>query len=127
MIGRSARVAVVGVVALAGAGAACGSSAPEPPRTIVRPIQIDSVDVTLAPPSARVRGVIGDGCTELSGVTTQRSGNTVTLTILSTRPAEAICTQIAKLYDAVLALPGDFPPGQYVVRVNSVEKTFTVP
>jgi hypothetical protein len=71
--------------------------------------------------------VVGDGCTELSGVTTARSGNSVTVTILSTRPEEAICIQIARLYDATLALPGDFPPGQYVLRVNSVEKTFAVP
>ena len=50
----------------------------------------------------------------------------MTLTILSTRPEDAICTQIAKLYDATSALPGDFPPGEYVLRVNSVEKTFAI-
>ena len=50
----------------------------------------------------------------------------MTLTILSTRPEDAICSQIAKLYDATSALPGDFPPGEYVLRVNSVEKTFAI-
>jgi hypothetical protein len=74
-----------------------------------------------------VRGVLGDGCTELDGVTGARRGNTVTLTILSTRPEDAICTQIAKLYDATITLPGDFPPGDYLLRVNSVEKAFSVP
>jgi hypothetical protein len=124
MIGRYAQVAIVA----AGAAAACSSpTVPATPKTLVRPIQIDTVDVVLAPPAAHVRGVLGDGCTGLAGVTTERSGNTVTLTILSTRPAEAICSQIAKLYDATLALPGDFPRGAYVLRVNSVEKTFSVP
>jgi hypothetical protein len=121
-----ARLAVIAAVA---AAVACGDSttAPSTPKTIARPIQVDSVEVLLAPPSAHVHGVIGDGCTELSGVSMQRSANNVSITIWSTRPEDAICSQIAKLYDATLALPGDFPPGEYVVRVNSVEKTFSVP
>ena len=129
MTRRGSWIAVAALVAASSAG--CGSpSTPAPPRTIVRPIQIDSVDVLLASsPSAHVRGVIGDGCTELAGVTMRRgeNENVVTVTIFSTRPEDAICTQIAKLYDALLALPGDFPPGKYVLRVNSVEKTFSVP
>ena len=90
---------------------------------------MDSVEVLLdgASASAHVRGVIGDGCTELSFTTIDRGGARITVTIFAQRPADAICTQIAKLYDAVLVLPGDFPPGQYVLRVNSVEKTFSVP
>jgi hypothetical protein len=122
-------ISVAALVAASGAGCASPSTpAPAPPRTLVRPIQIESVDVVVSSaPSAHVRGVIGDGCTELAGVTTSRSGNRVTVTILSTRPEEAICIQIARLYDATLALPGDYPPGQYVLGVNSVEKTFTVP
>lgn len=116
------------VVALA-AAVGCGSpAAPAPPRTVTRPIQIESVDVLLqGAPSAHVRGVIGDGCTELSGVTQERSGSRITVTILSVRPEGAICTQIARLYNEVLRLPGDFPPGDYVLRVNAVEKTFSVP
>lgn len=127
MIARHVRHALIAALALT--AAACGDSttAPSTPKTVTRPIQIDSVDVALTPPTAHVRGVVGDGCTELSGVTTARSGNSVTVTILSTRPEEAICIQIARLYDATLALPGDFPPGRYVLRVNSVEKTFAVP
>jgi hypothetical protein len=125
--GSRRRRAIVTFLALV--AAACGDSttAPSTPRTIARPIHVDSVDVLLAPPSVHVRGVIGDGCTELSGVSMARSGNTVSITIWSTRPQDAICIQIARLYDATLALPGDFPPGQYVLRVNSVETTFTVP
>jgi hypothetical protein len=127
MIARHSPIAAI--VACFVVAAACGSSAtaPETPKTIARPIHVDSVDVILAPPSVHVRGVIGDGCTELSGVNMARSGNTVSITIWSLRPEGAICIQIARLYDATLALPGDFPPGQYVLRVNSVETTFTVP
>ncbi len=129
MTRRGSWIAVAALVAASGAGCDSPSTpVPPPPRILVRPIQIESVDVLLAsPPSAHVRGVIGDGCTELSGVSIARSENKVTVTILSTRPEEAICIQIARLYDATLALPGDYPPGQYVLRVNSVEKTFSVP
>jgi hypothetical protein len=126
MTARYARIAAIAAVA---AAVACGdpATAPTTPKTIARPIQVDSVEVVLAPLSAHVRGVIGDGCTELSGVSMQRSENTVIVTIWSTRPQDAICIQIAKLYDATLALPGDFPSGPYVLQVNGVAKTFTIP
>ena len=115
--------------------AACGRSpatpAP-PPAPIIRPIQVDSVQVLVdgSVVSAHVKGVIGDGCTELAGVMIQRglSGDTsVSIQILSQRPAEATCTQIARMYDQTLRIPGDFPPGHYALRVNSVATTFDVP
>ena len=53
----------------------------------IRPIHVDSVEVILeAPPSARVQGVIGDGCTKLSGVLQERGGNAIDITILAERP-----------------------------------------
>jgi hypothetical protein len=89
---------------------------------------VDSVEVLLAAaPSAHVQGILGDGCTELSAVTQARAGNAIEITILSRRPADAICTQIAKLYDAVLPLAGAFPSGQYVVTVNGVAAPFVLP
>jgi hypothetical protein len=125
---RGIALAAISALAFA-ATVGCGSPTAPAPRTITRPIQVDSVEVLVqdAGPAAHVHGVIGDGCTELSAVTLERAGSRVTITILSTRPEEAICTQIAKLYEDVLRLPGDFPPGPYVLRVNTVEKTFTVP
>jgi hypothetical protein len=127
MITPSLRHVLVLAVFLGAAACSAPMTAPPTPKTVARPIQVDSVEVVLAPLSTHVRGVIGDGCTELSGVSMQRSGNAVSITIWSLRPEGAICTQIAKLYDATLALPGEFPPGEYVLRVNSVEKTFAVP
>jgi len=115
--------------------AACGRSAvtpAAPPTQLIGLIQVDSVQVRVdgSQVSAHVKGVIGDGCTELAGVMIQRglSGDTsVSIQILSQRPAEAICTQIAKLYDETLRIPGDFAPGHYALRVNSIETTFDVP
>ena len=115
----------------AATAAACGHSpaapAPSPPVTI-RPIHVDSVEVVLeGGPSVRVRGVIGDGCTTLSSVQQERGRAAIDITILAERPTDAICTQIARLYDETLRLPGAYPPGTYLVRVNGVEQAFTIP
>ena len=96
----------------------------------IDPIGIQSVDVLVLeslPPqaSAHVKGVIGDGCSELHSIGQERSGNTVTVTILRQRPKDAICTQIARLYDDVIRLDGTYPAGSYVLRVNGFERTFT--
>ena len=105
------------------------SERPTAPRVEVTPIQIDSVDVQVqesSPPraAAHVRGVIGDGCSELHSVQQARSGNAVILTILRERPIDAVCTQIARLYDETIPLEGTFPPGRYVLRVNGIETPF---
>jgi hypothetical protein len=110
--------------------AACHGTPAAPPEAsvIVRPIHVDSVEVVLdAAPAAHVRGIVGDGCTELQGVTQARTGSAIEITILSRRPADAICTQLAKLYDALLPLAGPFPSGSYVVTVNGVAAPFAVP
>jgi hypothetical protein len=108
--------------------AAC--ALPSDPDVVVEPIQVDSVDVRVmesSPPhaTAHVRGVLGDGCASFHSLEQQRSGSTVTVTILRERPRDAICTQVAKLYEADVPLQGSFPPGAYVVRVNGVEQPFT--
>ena len=38
---------------------------------------------------------------------------------------DTICIQIAKLYDELIHLEGQYPPGRYLLRVNSLEKVFT--
>jgi len=125
-------VSALTVVGLSAASAvACGhSDRATNPDVTIDPIQIDSVDVQVqesSPPraAARVQGVIGDGCSTLHSVEQERSGSTVTLTILRERPIDAICTQIARLYDETIPLEGTFSPGRYVLRVNDVETAFT--
>ena len=109
---------------------ACGG--PTEPDLLIEPIQIDSVDVVVmetapAAVAAHVRGVLGDGCSVLHSVSQKRSGNIALVTILRERPREAICTQVARLFDQSIPLQGPFPPGRYVVRVNDVEKLFDIP
>lgn len=108
-----------------------GCSNPVGSDLLVEPIQIDSVDVQVmqsSPPTvaAQVRGVVGDGCSVLHSVKQERSGSTVTITILRQRPRDAICTQIALLYDERIQLEGQFAAGDYVLRVNGVQRAFTI-
>ena len=56
-----------------------------------------------------------------------RSGNRVVVAIERERPVDAICTQIALLYDRVLPLDGRFAAGNYALQVNDVESRFVVP
>jgi hypothetical protein len=111
----------------------CGTSSatPEPPAPpIIRPIQIDSAQprVNGAQVSIDIRGVIGDGCSELyGGAFVRRAEASVEIQILGQRPADAICPQIAKLYAETLRIPDAFAPGHYTLRVNAFETTFDVP
>lgn len=118
--------------ALVLAGAGCTRTVePDPvPEFLITPIVIERVDVRVletSPPQAvaHVEGVIGDGCSELNSQRQVRDGNTVTITVLGQRPPHAICTQIAKIYREDIPLEGVFPPGQYVLNVNGVARTFS--
>jgi hypothetical protein len=100
-------------------------------QLLIAPIQIDQVEVRIVESLpvqvfAHVTGVIGDGCSEAMPVKQTREGNTLTLTINRQRPAEAMCTQIAKIYEETIQLTGDFPPGEYVLKVNDVTQAFTI-
>jgi hypothetical protein len=131
---RTSRLALVGcLLALAAAGACGGAGSPARPdgAVVVEPIQIDSVSVSVAASSpvrvfARVTGVVGDGCATLLPIEQRRAGPQVTLEIKRQRPRDAVCTQIARLFDETIALDGEFPPGSYALQVNTVTRTFVV-
>lgn len=115
--------------------AACGQpgapSASPSPTMIVGRIQIDSVAVRLAqsfPVQAfvRVKGVVGDGCSSLLPIEQSRAGNVITLEIKRQRPRDAICTQIAILFDQEIRLEGEFRTGEYTLYVNGIAQSFRV-
>jgi len=129
-------VAAVLLVVSAGcqsaAPAADPPTGPSKPELVTGPIQIDSVVLVrgLTTPSGlgvHVQGVIGDGCSELLPIRQLREGSVVLISIERQRPRDAVCTQIARLYDDVVALEGEFLPGTYTVRVNTTELEFSIP
>ena len=110
---------------------ACDGS-PASSDLIVDPILVDRLEVIVGAGvplvvEAHVQGVVGDGCSVLHSVKQERSGSTVTITILRERPKDAICTQQAILYDARIRLEGTFSSGAFLVRANDVERAFTIP
>ena len=121
----STLLAMLGLGALV---AACsGSTCPD---LIVEPIRITHVDVRIMeslPPQVlvHVEGVLGDACAEINSVTESRLGRRITIAVLRERPRDAICAQIAKLYEEDVLLEGTYPAGEYVLRVNDYETTFT--
>lgn len=115
--------------------AACGQpavpSASPSPAMIVGRIQIESVAVRLAQSFpvqvfARVKGVVGDGCSSLLPVEQSRAANVITLEIKRQRPKDAICTQIAVLFDQDIRLEGEFRTGEYMLYVNGIAQSFRV-
>lgn len=72
-----------------------------------------------------VTGEAPDACTDIDRVTQSRNGADVIVTITTRREGEA-CAQVVKRVTRDLLLEGSFAPGSYVVRVNGVERRFTV-
>ncbi len=108
---------------------ACTPTPVPTPRNI--PIQVDNVEVLIMESfpvrvSVRVQGALGDGCMSAGPVTQVRNGDTVEVTVMGTHSGAEVCTMIMQMYDQTIALEGDFPPGEYIVRVNGVERSFRV-
>ena len=122
-------LAAIGLGAVLAAACTSRSNPTGADDLLVEPIQVENVDVRVLesfPPQAvaNIQGVLGDGCSEFHSLRQERSGNTVTVTILRQRPRDAICIQIAKLYEENIRLEGQYPPGRYVLRVNGVVTRF---
>ena len=133
-------------------GAACaGSRSPEAPSTgkpgpgVTQPGQgqtpdqtgpslltVEKIDVIILesfPPQimAKVDGWLPDGCSEVGDITQQRNGLTIDVTITIRRLSAGACIAIAPQVSRNIRLNGSFAEsGAYTVRVNGVEKSFTL-
>jgi inhibitor of cysteine peptidase len=91
-------------------------------------LHVDSIDILTLESfpvqiTAQVKGLLPDGCTRVEAVHQTRDGNRIDVTITTVRTGE-VCTQIVVLATENVRLEGSFPPGDYVVRINGVEKGF---
>ncbi len=147
---RMAALALFGSLALA----ACEPPAPQPPvaaqpdqpplaapppapppvaardEFIIRLAGIQSIEIVVFesfPVQVRVvvAGYLSDGCTTLKPVEEVREGNVFRLTILSSRPTAAMCTQAIVRFHETFPLDVEgLKAGLYTVDVNGNSKTF---
>ena len=97
----------------------------------IKPTQIESFEVYMRRSHPRkmavlVSGELPDGCTEYHEATQVRDGNTIDVTITVIRYNNKICTLAVEHYKEAITLEGDFPPGDYTVRVNGITQRFTL-
>jgi hypothetical protein len=119
------RFLILPVLALA---AACASS---DTAVEVVPLRVERVDVLVLesfPPMvhAVVTGTLPTACSSIESVTQTRTGNVIEVTITARTEREVVCILVLKEVTERVRLEGNFPSGQYVLRVNGVESRFQV-
>jgi len=77
---------------------------------------------------ATVSGFYPDACSTYGGSEQQVDGNTITLTVTSTRPEDAVCAQVlTDMTEEILLDTEGLAPGRYEVVVNQGRSTsFTI-
>ncbi len=75
----------------------------------------------------QITGGLSDGCTTLYQVNTNRSGNSIEISVTAQRPRDKACIEIYNTFVETVALGSDFVSGEtYVVKVNDVTETFVM-
>jgi hypothetical protein len=106
------------------------ASATGTPEFIPGQAQVDSLEVLIlnaVPVQVQVvvRGTLPDGCTSIDAVSITRRENEFRGLITTTRPAEAVCTEIVLPFERVVPLEVDgLPAGEYAVIINQGAATF---
>jgi hypothetical protein len=94
-----------------------------------QPILIDGVELIVLESfpvqlTVDVRGSVQDGCQFPVMVEQSRDENTVTVEIFREMPPDVFCPMMIQDYNERIVLEGNFPLGEYVIRVNDFEITF---
>src|SRR6185295_3146093 len=106
--------------------------APVDPGFEVVTFGIKSVQIEIVPGSqpraiAHVTATFSDSCGSIGGARQVRSGKALAVTLIGQRPTHAICLQVITDRTTAVTLEGTFPRGNYVVTINSVATSFSVP
>lgn len=115
-----------------GAAQAPGATPTPGGEVILGTAAVRTVDILILesfPVQVQVRaaGDLPDGCTVLGEITQERQRSTFTVTIGTTRPADALCTEALVPFETTVALDVvGLKAGTYTVTVNGVSRTFTL-
>jgi hypothetical protein len=75
-----------------------------------------------------IKGGLADSCTTFRELKTERSGNTINITVTTERSKDAICAQVYGYFEKNVALGSDFVRGEsYTVNVNDATTSFDYP
>lgn len=73
------------------------------------------------------KGHLADGCTDISEVTTNRSGSNYTIKIRTKRPKDKVCTQAVVPFERNIPIDVEkLSPGKYTLDVNGYRSAFIV-
>ncbi len=118
---------IAGLVILAGL-AACGADSEAAPAELGEgPAFVEDVAVEDRDGEywAKVTGFYPDACSTYGGSDQQVNGNTIALTVTSTRPEDAVCAQaLTDMTEEILLDTDGLAPGRYEVVVNEGRSTF---
>jgi hypothetical protein len=77
---------------------------------------------------AIVKGHLPDACTKTDAITQTREGDTIYVTVCTTRPEGMVCAQMLAPYEEEILLnTAGLSSGEYTVDVNGVTSTLTIP
>jgi hypothetical protein len=120
-------IAMMAILLIAGCRSTVGDD-----DILIKPAPIHELRVTFAkslPPQVIVyiQGGLADGCTTFHELKTERSGNTVNITVTVQRPKKAVCTEIYGFFERNENLGSDFVAGEtYTVNVNDKSTPFVM-
>src|SRR4029078_11477868 len=81
------------------------------------PVQINAV----------LRGFLRDGCTVIDSYDQVREGQTIRLSLTTSRPTDAMCTMALVPFEQIIPLNVvGLPAGEYDVRINELVAPFTL-
>ena len=127
MLRRGMLLLIVGLVFLL-TSCTMTTSTPTPRSGVVTIERVEFVVLESYPlqVQAHITGYLGDGCTTFAGISQQREGHVITITVKAVHSGAEICTAIAPMLDQSVMLEGSFTPGQYTVIVNGTAYQLTV-
>jgi len=72
-----------------------------------------------------IKGGLADSCMTFHELETERSDNTIKITVTTERPKDAICAQVYSYFEKNANLGTEFIPGEtYMVNVNDKTTSF---
>ena len=96
-------------------------------EAIVNEISLNLMESFPLQASVTVKGDLNDGCTQIAEAVQDQQGDTLYLTVFTTRPADEICDMALLPFEETFPLDiAGLPAGEYTINVNGITTTLTL-